>query len=979
LVCLGAARLAAAQTPAYLHYGVQDGLPSNLVYCGTQDKRGLLWFGTDKGLACFDGTRFRTLGMKDGLPDPEVLNLMEDSAGRLWMSSYRKKPYYRQNGHFIEAQQDSMLEKMELQAPLWEFYEDADQSVWLSSQGPFFFRYGENGVESKRAEHSVVTPARIGGKLFFFGIKFIFQELPDGKMTIVKQLDAPPMGDVNPFQGMSISGNRVLYSFYDRLILLEWRDGQFVEVERRSSPLGRIFTDNQGRFWVCSLAEGAVCFDNKKKDLSNPVHFFKGEKVTLMFDDRQGTHWFCTTDNGIYAIPENIAVNFSDRDGLTSNNIISLASGKNEHILIGDDEGNLHELDHSNNRFSTTRFGSADGYNRIRCIVPTPGGKLWILTDETLFYVRGRSRQKIKINVSPKSAMFLGERLWFASSGGLYYVTERKLMPVQVAIGRFTAVGSDSDGLVWAGTDDGIYCQSDSFQTNFGLKFRALKTRIVAIQKAGKDSLWIVTPNDGLLLAQLKNGAIASLQSVNQQLAAPIDNIQSLYSEPDGHLWLATNRGVYRLDKFWNTVIYNRHDGLANNDVNAVLVKGDTLWAATVGGLSRLQLRPPNELGDFPTYIIRARYRADAQTLMFHFLDSSVISKNIVLPPNATLFEIELAGLDYRHQGNMLYECVTTQRLPAWQWWTLDNLLTWAANGFKEKTDVARVSASSLGFGVHLPPGCYQLAITAITPGSVRSRHPDVLNVEMRPHRYNTVWFWLLIWGLMAYAIWRIVRARNAFRKLDAAASELQLKALQTQMNPHFVGNSINAIQQFFYPPDPVRASEYIALFNRLLRRTLKFSEQTFIPFSEEIAYDRDYLEMLKLRFGDRFHYEITGAEAVPADTPFPSMLLQPLLENASQHGLAPDGVSMLKLDFSFSRKKLTCSVTDNGVGYRKTRELQKNSGTDHESKGLEILLQKVETLNRRYQLGLKLDLQDLSDTTPPLRGTRAVIRFYPK
>ena len=81
-----------AQTPAFIHYGVQEGLPSNLVYCGIQDQQGLLWFGTDKGLACFDGTRFRTLGIKDGLTDPEVLNLMDDSAGRLWISSYRKKP-----------------------------------------------------------------------------------------------------------------------------------------------------------------------------------------------------------------------------------------------------------------------------------------------------------------------------------------------------------------------------------------------------------------------------------------------------------------------------------------------------------------------------------------------------------------------------------------------------------------------------------------------------------------------------------------------------------------------------------------------------------------------------------------------------------------------------------------------------------------------------------------------------------------------
>ena len=90
-----------AQTPAYLHYVVSDGLPSNMVYCGTQDHEGLLWFGTDKGLASFDGTRFRTFGIKDGLPDPEVLNVWEDSRERLWICCFQKKPCYRRNARIF--------------------------------------------------------------------------------------------------------------------------------------------------------------------------------------------------------------------------------------------------------------------------------------------------------------------------------------------------------------------------------------------------------------------------------------------------------------------------------------------------------------------------------------------------------------------------------------------------------------------------------------------------------------------------------------------------------------------------------------------------------------------------------------------------------------------------------------------------------------------------------------------------------------
>jgi len=240
------------------------------------------------------------------------------------------------------------------------------------------------------------------------------------------------------------------------------------------------------------------------------------------------------------------------------------------------------------------------------------------------------------------------------------------------------------------------------------------------------------------------------------------------------------------------------------------------------------------------------------------------------------------------------------------------------------------------------------------------------------------VWFWLAVWALLGYVFWRILRARNEYRKMDAAVSELQLQALQSQMNPHFVGNSINAIQQFFYPPNPIRASEYISLFTRLLRRTLSFSDKTFISFSEEKSYVRDYLEMMKLRFDDYFRYEISGEESIAPNTPFPCMLLQPILENATIHGLAPDGVSVIQLHFNHAGEWLECTITDNGAGMHATAERRKASGSTHQSKGLEILQKKVETLNRRYGLGLTLDLFDLSENNPPGRGTRAVIRFAP-
>jgi LytS/YehU family sensor histidine kinase len=260
----------------------------------------------------------------------------------------------------------------------------------------------------------------------------------------------------------------------------------------------------------------------------------------------------------------------------------------------------------------------------------------------------------------------------------------------------------------------------------------------------------------------------------------------------------------------------------------------------------------------------------------------------------------------------------------------------------------------------------------------VFSNQPDQRIIIMRPNWYDTLWFDLFVWAFLIYIAIRVIRTRAYYRKLNIAVSDLQLQALQSQINPHFVGNSINAIQQFFYPPDPVSASNYIELFTQLLRQTITLSEQHFNAFQEELAYDRDYLQMIKLRFGDRFNYEIIGAENIPPSTPFPSMLLQPLLENATIHGLHPGGNSHLKLHFSWTGKQLLCTITDNGIGFKAVKARMAAKPQKHISKGLDLLLKKVETFNQLYALGLDMKLEDLSDFPPEKQGTRVRIHFSP-
>ena len=289
------------------------------------------------------------------------------------------------------------------------------------------------------------------------------------------------------------------------------------------------------------------------------------------------------------------------------------------------------------------------------------------------------------------------------------------------------------------------------------------------------------------------------------------------------------------------------------------------------------------------------------------------------------------------------------------------------------------ISGGTLNFGVYLTPAQYEVKVWAINPNGVISALPAVCILEKIPEWYQTIWFYMVIWFVFFYILWRIARTAIENRKLQTVVSELRLQAIQSQINPHFIGNSINAIQQFFFPPDPVKASDYISIFTRLLRTTMDFSEKPFVPLQNEIDYNEDYLQMIRLRFGNRFHYSVNVGEGIDMQTPFPTMLLQPILENATIHGLSPTDSSILEVSMIKEANGLfVCTVTDNGLGINNSKEQKKRKETGHKSKGLLLLEKKIKTLNELHELSCSLVIYDLSDNDPRQHGTQVILSYFP-
>lgn len=964
-----------AQTPSYIHYGVRDGLPGNQVYCGLQDHRGVLWFGTDKGLAYFDGMRFKSYGVEDGLPDPEVLNMKEDSIGRIWLFCFRKRPCYWFQGRIITEKQDAMLAKLEFNSGTDNMTEGEHGRLWFTGGHKIYclepgklnsFDISEGSVykilEKDKVFIALGTP--IIGKIDF-----------RGKFELLKTINHN--AHTSPFVGMATSGSKILYSYSNTLILFEWRDGRVIELERRHISKGTVTTDLRGRFWLCSSSGNTTCFDNSEQTLANPTIYMPGQKITYMFEDRQGTFWFCTFNDGVYAQPKNTPLKFGITNGQVAQNIRSLSRTPDGRILFGNDVGQASAL--KKDQITTYGFDSNEEVNRVRQIVPTSNSSFWAATDNGLFFYDANNHKKKRMNSATQSVkgfLYSGDILWTATHSGLFSYSLKNQEIKRWFTARTTAIEYDSDKYVWIGGIDGFYSQADGFQTNWGDRFPDLKSRIVSIVNNKNRQLWVVTPEKGLLKAIVSAGRVVQVAQINNILKKPIKNIQALYLEPTGTLWMATNSGTFSLGSNEKITHVNYSNGLADNDVNAIVAHNDTLWAGTIFGLSQVALKTMQENGNFKSLMTAIHYQQNNQNTVIELLDSLPKNHQFMLPSDALSIGLDLAGLDFRSRKNLEFEVIQSERLLPVYWWTYRNLVNCMKNYFRERMDTIQSESGNINLRSDLPAGKYILRVTALSATGVQSLQPDIWVFVKKPLWYELFWLYFIFSIILIYVTWRIYFFRISHKNISIIASTLKLQALQSQMNPHFIGNAVNSIQQFIYPARPEQVSEYISIFTHLLRRTMNFSEKILIRFEEDLSYNKEYLQMTQLRFEERFKYEIIGAESIPLETPIPSILIQPFLENATLHGIAPVGDAIVRLEYKLKDGYLHCTITDNGIGVNAALGQKNLSGSKHESKGLSILNKKIKNLNYLYDLDIHFDIQDLTDIQTSGTGTKVSLCF---
>lgn len=940
-----------AQHPYFYSINDETGLPSNEVYCVIQDSSGFMWIGCETGLYRYDGFSFKAF-RNSNQNGRAVSSLKLDSEGNLWCQNFA--------GQIYQVKGDSLTIRVDVHDQMKNhpsFDVDENGIVYLGTPGGILRVTGEKTEELYFPADLYVSEIKCLGqnKLListrdrFFYILDATTQSVIGKYTPQTGPDVCWMDKRSPLSLLIYSNNdtrktEVAPASADfnqpfNLGIDQWTTEYFYTAYYQDSASVWITGTNGAR--LIELNTGRVL-----------KHLFPGEKISNLFTDREGQYWFTSLDNGIYVVPS-LPLNILDKtfQGLTDQNITSLFLTDSGSLLIGTLSGELFEYNPGSGNFRTLPKLSENRYRAVSSIIYN-GDEYIVSRGNISFFNRDLTAEDAHLSEYLRDMQIASGKLYFASSIGTGYFN--KLLPGHNWIDTLPVMLSDQPGRylewdkkenrIWAGQTAGLsYQLGDSL-----ILFEDRGKPVYATALSYADSvLWVGTMSEGVL-------GITDL-SVKYRFHSGNflrgNSVTSVYAGFE-LLIVSTEICVNVIDLCRQEVLYlDITDGVNTKDVNVVTADSVNIYLGSAKGIFIVPRSTLHPNGIRPILKIKSV-----------FVDNDAVDFSEVIEVDyAGSLRIEFESASVRARGTNRFR------------YRLNRESDWVYL----KGDARELEFSSLSSGE------FELEIEAINEDGFYSLKPVLLQVRVRSPFWSTWWFYTLIALLMAGIVAVVYSARIRYIRRQSLMKERlirsQLKTLKAQMNPHFIFNSLNSIQELILQKDSRNSYEYLNKFSQLMRQVLEASDSEVISLADELRFLELYLDLEKLRFGDDFTFNLVVSSSLdPHYLSMPSMLLQPFVENAVKHGLLhKKGAKQLTVSVEPFEHGFRCRIEDNGIGRKKSEEINRRRNEGHRSFAVKAAGQRVELMNARTDFRINLIYEDVFPLEEDT-GTRVVITIYP-
>lgn len=933
-----------AQQYSFINYTNEDGLPQSQVRAITQDSLGFLWIATLGGVSRFDGYTFENFSVQDGMLGNQVSSLAVDKDGMVWMglkggisvfdgdsiTSYKfDKEHSSSIASNLYADQDTLW-VVTNKRKLIKFYHN--KYIYLSDYESIDTLVIQSVIRNTKGKLLVSTQSGA----------FIFEN------GIVKSLGFPELKiDITEI----IEADGALW-------FSSWRNGLF---KMENDSLKYFYRDNQrvndmviskdSKVWTASN-NGITKWDGSEFLVFNKENGLSFDIVKCLFVDRENILWVGTNGGGLFKFAGELITTTTTKDGLSSNIVMSIIKDDQNNMVVGTYDRGLNVLLNDTIIFIEEEQGLVS--NRCWSIEKQKEGVLWIGTSGGLSMIRDEeiinySNSNGLLNKKITALYMDNEHseLWIGSSDGYTLYKDKRFLRFDKKNGfpgkRVRNIKKDKDGHIWFGCINGLFeYDGDSYKKYSTLD--NLPGNTVYCLEFDGDKIWIGTKSG---LGVMKNEKISQLV-LGKTTGDMV--ISFLLNDKRGRIWVGTNNGIYtvqsNVDGTYNTEHYTKGNGLSGLECNMNAVYLDdkgNIYVGMEAGLVRFDRKELDNLSkekilkpvikDLKLYLKDVNWKQYSGSM----IPRTRIPKNLNLNPEDNYLTFQFSGINFKNPKIVQYRFkligAAGKLADEWSAPTYNNFATFS----------------------NLSSGDYTFQVQAMAEAGLwPDKSTDYSFTIITPY-YATWWFKglmvLMIGGIVFLIVdWRlsIIKQKRENKRLMDQSKMLALEqqTLNSNMNRHFVFNSLNSIQYYLNNEDKYNANLYLSRFSKLIRKNLDSSQATFTTLNEEIERMKLYLGLEKMRFEDRFNYEfIIEKEIDLFRIKVPSMLFQPYLENSIWHGILPmktKGNIVIKIAMIDS-DNLKIEIVDNGIGIRTSLGEKVKKKSDHISKGMGITRNRID------------------------------------
>ncbi len=964
--CLPAVR---AQQPVTRNYLPKDGLPSTESYSVLTDHTGFLWITTDAGLSRFNGYSFKNFSIHDGLPETTIFKLFEDHKNRMWFTTLNSRVGFVSGDSIQVIPSLSNLLTATKNASYLDLisslYVDSGDTLWLGTcetgrliriappyqsskpeiilnQKNFMLTFHENGKQGSVCGYALstgepstrlLTISRDRNKENAAESEFAVPDNTSAKLYMRYKKDGLLIASMSRIFLLDKSGLRMLVNLKDQVIAMN--------------------TDENGCLWVSGAKQGVCCYP----DLDHPeifTRYFEGNTITGMAVDFEGSYWFTSLEKGLIYMPRTDFIKIGKEDGMINSRISQTEVLTGDTLAAQSYSGDLYLY-----RGRVIKTLSNTGMGLFKS--PFFPDKLFY-TGRFPGYCDTRSFQLHPFKDHNKVSWYINH--YATDRHGVLYGSHPHWIvsfspdnEVKVALSMKERVNTfiiDKQGVFWIGTTEGLISwdkDKDKKLTYWAQINSLLGKRTDQIVEDEKGRLWLATRGNGLLLFD-KN---KNVQVIDSRSGLSSDFCRILCPDTANTMWVGTNSGLCKVDKNSLTVSsFGFLNELISGEVSDIKLYGGNILLSTSEGVYSFKVQRLNKLTRNPPIFIT---NVSSQS-------NKSIQDQSILPYSESRVKLSFLGLSYFEAGKTEYV------------FKLEGV----------DADWRHTRELSVEYS-NLPPGSYRFVVKPTGDPSV-IMHSAQFCFTITPPFWRTFWFAPLVILLLIafiilyfrYSINKVQKKEQEKAKTRETVARLEATALRAQMNPHFIFNALNSIQNFILKNEKKVAQDFLIKFSRLIRNVLEFSKSDFITVADEIQTLDLYIQLEKLRAADRFTYVIEVDPGISEHALIPSMILQPFIENAILHGLIPksDGEGLLRISLQSQSGNIKCTIEDNGIGRIKSAEIKSKKLNYHKSMGLSVTSERLDLLKRENHFNATCNVEDLKDEEGTVAGTRVTILFEP-